>query len=100
MLDFVAANYPATITLESLAREAGISPSHFSRLFKQTLGQSPMRFVTAYRIEEAKKQLGRRETSLGAVAVACGFADHAHFSRAFKQTEGQTPSSYRKAVLG
>ncbi len=100
VLDFVAANYPATITLESLAREAGISPSHFSRLFKQTLGLSPMRFVTAFRIEEAKKQLGRRETSLGAVAVACGFADQAHFSRAFKQTEGLTPSSYRKSVFG
>ena len=38
-----------------MAAQADLSPSHFSRLFKQTIGQSPYQFLMAYRIEQAKK---------------------------------------------
>ncbi len=87
-----------TITVEELAREAGMSASHFSRVFKETLGSSPMQYLLAYRIEQAIKMMGNPARPLGDVALACGFADQAHFSRSFKQVTGQTPRQFRAAA--
>ncbi len=98
VLDFVAARYGGAITLEGMAREAGLSPSHFSRLFKQTIGKSPMQFVMAYRVERAKQALTRSDTPLIEIALSSGFADQAHFSRVFKQAEGMTPKAYRASL--
>ena len=100
VLDYVAENYCRTISLEDMSSTAGLSASHFSRLFKQTIGQSPMQFVTSYRVEQAKKQLARFDRPLASIAVACGFADQAHFSRVFKQAEGATPKAYREGLAG
>ena len=100
VLDHVATHFGATITLEALADKAGLSPSHFSRLFKETIGRSPMQFVMGYRIDQAKKMLAAVERPLIDVALSCGFADQAHFSRVFKQVESLTPKAYRKALTG
>ncbi len=100
VLDLVAARYGSSIPLEDMAREAGLSPSHFSRLFKETIGKSPMQFVMAYRVERAKEALARFDTPLIEIALSCGFADQAHFSRIFKQSEGTTPRAYRQSLSG
>ncbi len=100
VLDHVAARYGDAITLDGMAGEAGLSASHFSRLFKQTIGQSPMQFVTAYRVEQAKRRLAMPDAPLTRIAVSCGFADQAHFSRVFKQATGMTPKMYRSALAG
>ena len=96
VLDFVAAHYGSGITLEDMADEAGISPYHFARLFKQTIGQPPYQFVMAYRVEQAKKLMADPTRPLADVALACGFSDQAHFSRVFKRFSGSTPSAWRK----
>ena len=98
VLDFVAEHFAQTITVEDLANVAALSPSHFSRLFKQTMGKSPMNFVTAYRVEQAKKRLSSMDLPLIDIALDCGFADQAHFSRVFKQSEGITPKTYRTSL--
>lgn len=98
VLDFVAERYSGAITLEDMARVAGLSPSHFSRLFKQTIGKSPMQFVTAYRVERAKEALADLDRPLIEIALTCGFADQAHFTRVFKQAEGVTPTGYRRSL--
>ncbi len=95
VLDLVAGQFHRTISVEELAAEAALSPSHFARLFKETIGQSPMQFVTAYRVEQAKKRLAEPDTPLIDIAHGCGFADQAHFSRVFKQAVGLTPKAYR-----
>ena len=97
VLDYIAKNYGQNIALEDLATEAGISPFHFSRLFKQTIGQSPHQFVMAYRVEQAKKMLTELDRPMIDIAHACGFADQAHFSRVFKQIQGSTPKNWRKS---
>jgi AraC family transcriptional regulator len=98
VLDYVADHFSETITVENLANTAAFSSSHFSRLFKQTIGQSPMQFVMAYRVEQAKKKLARRNLSLMEIALECGFSDQAHFSRVFKQAEGIPPKIYRASL--
>ena len=87
-----------TITVDDLAREAGMSASHFARVFKETMGATPMQYVLAYRIEQATKMMADPALPLGEIALDCGFADQAHFSRSFKQVTGQTPRSYRAGL--
>jgi AraC family transcriptional regulator len=98
VLDYVEANFSGPITIEAMAAEAGLSTAHFSRLFKQVLGDSPYQFVTDYRIEQAKKMLRDRERPLIDVALACGFADQPHFGRVFKKLTGATPKEFRAAL--
>ncbi len=97
VLAFIRARLDRTITLDELAREAGMSPSHFSRVFKETLGATPMQYVLAYRIEQAMKMMEDAARPLGDIALACGFADQAHFSRSFKQVTAETPRAWRAA---
>ncbi len=97
VLAFIRARLDRTITLDELAREAGMSTSHFSRVFKETVGSTPMQYVLAYRVEQAIKMMEDAARPLGDIALECGFADQAHFSRSFKQVTGQTPREFRKA---
>jgi len=96
VLDYVAEHFAQEVNLEQLAREAGLSTSHFSRLFKQTIGQSPYQFVMAYRVEQAKKMLMDAHRPMIDIALSCGFSDQAHFSRTFKQISHETPGQFRK----
>jgi AraC family transcriptional regulator len=57
VLDFVKDNFGSSLSLEDLAKVAGISPHRFSRLFKETIGKSPMQFVLSHRLDEARKLL-------------------------------------------
>ncbi len=97
VLAFIRSNFDRTITVEDLAREAGMSPSHFGRVFKETVGETPMQYVLAYRIEQATAMMKDPSRQLGDIALACGFADQAHFSRSFKQVTGLTPRQFRAA---
>ncbi len=98
VLNLVAERFAQVITVEELAREAGLSPSHFAHVFKATIGVSPMQFVTSYRLERARQRLADIDAPIIDIAHACGFSDQAHFSRVFKQNEGLTPSQFRKQL--
>ena len=100
VLDFVAENFGKPIQIEDLAREAGLSTSHFSRLFKSVIGDSPYRFLTRYRVERAESMMLKADRSLIEVAMACGFSDQPHFTRIFKQFRNLTPKAWRQAQLG
>ena len=78
-----------------MAAKASLSPSHFSHLFKQTIGQSPYQLLMAYRIEQAKKMIDNPNKLMADIAFTCGFSDQDHFSRVFKKIEGLTPKQYR-----
>lgn len=96
VLDYIAVNYGNNILLEDMAARADLSTSHFSRLFKQTIGQSPYQFLTSYRVEQAKKMLDNPNLLMVDIAINCGFSDQAHFSRVFKKIEGVNPKKYRQ----
>ena len=97
VLDFIADNYGKAIAIEDIAREAGLSPSHFTRLFRETIGDTPYQFLMRYRVERAKEKLADPSLAMIDIALGCGFSDQPHFSRIFKQFAGLTPSAYRKA---
>jgi AraC family transcriptional regulator len=96
-LDMVAANLAKDITLEQMAEAAGMSPFHFSREFRKSVGTSPHRYIVDRRIERAKKLLGDQNLSILEVSLECGFKDASHFARVFRATVGMTPRDYRTA---
>jgi len=81
--------------LRSLAREAGLSPFHFSREFKRQTGQGFAQARLEARVAKARRLLVESELSLAAVAGECGFKNTAHFSTAFKRFQGNSPKAYR-----
>jgi len=98
VLDFVAAHFGQPIRIEDMAHEAGLSASHFSRLFKSVIGDSPYQFLMRYRIERAEDLMLDPSKPLIDVALACGFSDQPHLTRIFKQQKGVTPKAWRKSI--
>ena len=83
------------VTLDELAESAGLSPAHFSQMFRKSTGESPHQFVLRRRIERAKEMLRAAEARVLDVAVACGFKTQQHFARVFRKLCGASPTEYR-----
>jgi AraC family transcriptional regulator len=96
VMDLIASRISSGVSLQEMAKEAGMSPFHFSRQFRLATGQSPARYALVKRIEWAKEQLRERQADIMEVALDCGFEDASHFSRAFKSVVGQSPRDYRR----
>ena len=80
-----------------LARRAGYSPHHFSRLFSARTGEGPAEWIERRRIEQARHLLLEGPQRIIEVALACGFNDAATFTRAFRRRTGTTPSLFRSS---
>lgn len=83
-------------TLESLAAEAFMSRSAFSARFTDLVGESAMRYVTRWRVNDARSRLQRGET-IAETAISLGYESEAAFSRAFKRHLGVPPGAARRA---
>ena len=89
-------NLGRNLGLVELARIAGYSPDHFTRLFKRAFLLSPYQYILRRRIARAKALLRDRRLSLVDVALAAGFSSQAHLTAMFKRSTGATPGQYRK----
>jgi AraC-like DNA-binding protein/ActR/RegA family two-component response regulator len=84
------------ISLDQLARQAGVSRFHFARQFRLSTGESPMGYLRRVRIERSKSILQTRETTIAEVAVRLGFSDQSHFTRIFGRLVGLSPGSFAR----
>ena len=94
--DRMSANLEGDPSLATLAHGCGLSPSQFSRAFRQSTGTTPHQWLTTKRIERAKELLRVGDVDLAEVGLACGFHDQSHFTRVFAQSEGHTPGKWRR----
>ena len=85
----------AAVPLEESARVAGLSPTHFQRLFAATYGLSPRKYQDKHRFAWAERQLesGR---PVNEIATQMGYSETSAFTRAFRSAVGVTPSTVRK----
>lgn len=83
-------------TVESLAEAAGMSRSAFAARFKELLGQTPLEYVTEWRMQKAMQLLEERDKKLIDVARSVGYESDAAFSKAFKRVVGANPGEYLK----
>lgn len=93
--NYIRSHIEEPITLDDLAREACLSPFHFSRAFKNATGLSPVQFITKEKIDISKKLIIENKCSLAEIALATGFSSQDQFIRSFKKVVGITPGSYR-----
>ena len=83
-------------TVESLAAQASVTPSHFCRIFKRATGVSPHQYVMKTRFDRAQQLLLQSDTRIALIAESLGFTSQSHFSRAFRRITGQTPAEFRQ----
>ena len=83
------------ISLDALAREAGLSKFHLLRLFKAVHGMTPSGYATAQRMERAKAMLRNSALTAAAIAEAIGYESDSAFLRAFRRHTGTTPAAFR-----
>lgn len=88
-------HYHERLTITDIAQKAGVSPSHLSRLFQQTLGTSPMKYLERTRMNQARRLLLNTHMRVSEVASEVGFEDPLHFSRAFHRVFGESPRACR-----
>ncbi|MHB8919275.1 MAG: response regulator transcription factor [Desulfocucumaceae bacterium] len=95
-VEYIRQNYQKDLTLYEMAQVIFFNPHYFSRIFKQETGRTFMEYLTAVRIERAKKLLLSSNLSISKVAKKVGYHDANYFSRVFSKKEGLSPSKYRQ----
>jgi AraC family transcriptional regulator len=93
---FIETNLNNSIRSKELASIVRLSPCHFSRVFRNSLGDSPSEYVIRRRIERAKELMLSTDASLCQIALDCGFADQAHLCRLFRRIVGESPATWRR----
>lgn len=93
---FIEEHLGEPIDVVRISREANLSPSHFTRVFRALEGVPPWSYVTERRVRRAEELLGS-DRPLSEIAFDTGFADQAHFTRVFKRVTGSTPGAARAA---
>ncbi|MEI6972145.1 MAG: PocR ligand-binding domain-containing protein [bacterium] len=88
------------LSVEDVARKTGLSPSHFSTVFRKATGQTFVEHVQRRRVEEAKALLARTPQSVTEICFQCGFTNLTHFNRVFRRWTGFSPRQYRKSKPG
>ncbi len=87
-------------TLDILARKSALGRSAFASRFRETMGTTPHKYVTAWRMQGARRLLTESNLSLERIALQVGYDSAASFSRAFSKDMGTSPGAYRRARAG
>ena len=90
----------STLTVEAMAREAGLSVTHFTRLFSQQTGFAPMEHFIRMKMQRACRYLTLTPHSIKEVASRIGYDDPYYFSRSFRKIMGVPPTAYRQSKRG
>jgi AraC family transcriptional regulator len=95
VIEFISVHFGEQISLERLAAEAGISKYHFTRLFREKVGQTPYRFLSEIRLAAAAKMLVTTNLRVSEIALLCGYTIASHFTTAFSARYGAAPVEFR-----
>ncbi|MCR5758828.1 MAG: AraC family transcriptional regulator [Bacteroidales bacterium] len=93
--EYIAQHYTEEIKLDDLACLVAMSPSAFSRFFKQYTGRGPVDYIIDVRMGVAARMLVDTTTSVSEICYACGFNNLSNFNRTFKARRGYTPRDFR-----
>lgn len=94
----IQSQYMDNITVESMARLAGMSRSHFHVIFKQETGQLLTEYVNEVRIKEARQMLEKTDLPILDISMACGYPSLSHFYKTFQHLTNQTPRQFRQSI--
>jgi AraC-like DNA-binding protein len=99
-IEFMRANVARSLTLQELSRQAGLSPTRFSAIFREQTGSSPVDHHIRLRMQAACHYLDTTALSVKEVGAKLGYDDPYYFSRIFQKILGCSPLAYRRSVKG
>ena len=94
---YIEKNFSSNISLGELAGECSMSSNYFCKIFKDVTGQTPVEYITTYRIEAACEML-LSGVSVTDTAYDCGFNDLSYFINVFKRSMGISPKQYAQSI--
>ena len=93
----IETNYADKITLDELAEKSHLSRRHFTRIFQECIGRSPIDHLMHVRCRKAAELLTGTDRTITDIAFECGFSDSNYFTRCFRKKMNQTPKQFREA---
>lgn len=100
VLNYVHIHYAESLTLERVARQFGVSPTHVTRTFREQTGWSFLEYLHYIRIESACVMLLHTNMSITEIGLQVGFESFRSFSRVFREIKGAAPREYRSRTNG
>ena len=99
MLSYIQENFDKKLTLKEIADAGAVSTRECLRCFRLSIRQSPIEYLTEYRIQAAIKLLETTKLSISEVAMRTGWGSSSYFTKTFRQMRGKTPNAHRKEYL-
>ncbi len=96
ILNYIHSHYREKIMLEDLAQVASVSKTEAMRSFRSIIGQSPIKYLKNYKLQNAAYMIRNTNYSIGQICELCGFDDNSYFSKSFKEMYHCTPLAYRE----
>ena len=96
VVDHIESELENALRIEDLSRLIDLSPGHFCRTFKTSMGETAHSFIIRRRIRRAQILMLETRNSLSEIACSCGLADQAHLTRLFRKLVGDTPMNWRR----
>jgi AraC-like DNA-binding protein len=97
---FINNNFERDISLTDIAKYVFLSPSYFTRAFKEEIGVSPINYLLTVRVKRAKELLSETSMKISDIALSVGFSNQQRFNEIFKKYAKVTPLNYRKQAGG
>ena len=97
-LEYIKKNYMNKISLNDVAYVSNISPSYFSKVFKEEMGMNFNNYLNKVRVSNGKRLLMDDSIPLVDVAFMTGFEDQSYFSKVFKRITGVSPGKFRESM--
>jgi AraC-like DNA-binding protein len=95
--DYLREHLQESISLEALARDSGLHPTYFHKLFTAAFSKTPAQQLMQYRIHAAVNWLMGDELSVSEISDRCGFSTPNYFCYKFREATGQSPRQFRNA---
>ena len=99
IVEYINENFKEKITIEMLADMITVSPDYFTKIFKDSMGKTPIDYINTVRINKAMRYLADTEKTMIEIAEEIGFCNSNYFHKIFKQDMGTSPLAYRRAKV-
>lgn len=94
VVEFMHSNLDRKITIKDMSSVAHMSPTHFTRIFKNETGKTPMEYLNKIRLERAKRLIMAGDKSITEIAFECGFSSPSYLSERFRKSYKISPTDY------
>ena len=98
VITYIAEHYKEKIYIETLSDMITVSPDYFTKMFKDSIGRTPIDYIHGLRINRAMQMLATTDISVNDISDQLGFSNSNYFHKIFKQYMDTSPAAYRKLV--